>query len=293
MKRFHAHCISETRIAREARCTAGLLPLLLLAASAQAAEHEETAAVLKHREVDFFYRSSAVIFSCNDLENRVVTILRALGAREDVGVTVTGCDAFLAPEPMDETWETPSSRSQNPSGGWTNPADRWRATPSDSFSARSEGRQQSARVHVRAMLPVEATPEVIDEMEKDKSRRELISRVTGNPSAALNDPIVFPAQRQLVNLSRETIRLEPEDCELLEQMGRSAFRKLDMRVVRKGPTCDRSGASHLPPQMTVEALMPVMPTAPQILPAPGEPDPSAPATSNSEPAESPTEPAPE
>ena len=37
---------------------------------------------------------------------------------------------------------------------------------------------------------------MLAEIEKDKSRRDLISRVTGDPRAALNDPIVFPAERK-------------------------------------------------------------------------------------------------
>ena len=38
------------------------------------------------------------------------------------------------------------------------------------------------------MMPAQVTPELLKEIEKDKSRRELVSRVTGNPAAAFNDP---------------------------------------------------------------------------------------------------------
>ena len=151
------------------------------------------------------------------------------------------------------------------------------------------------------MLPVQVDSKVLAEMERDKSRRELISRVTGNPAAGMNEPIVFPAHRQNVTLSRNTIDLEPEECELLEQMSRSVFRKLDMRVVGGGPRCDRNQISRIAPQVTVEALMPIFPTGPTLAPEAPESDPeaSAPAesapASESAPAESdatPSEPAP-
>ena len=107
------------------------------------------------------------------------------------------------------------------------------------------------------MFPIEATPQVLAEIEKDKSRRDLISRVTGDPAAALNDPIVFPAERKELTLSQRTIRLRPEHCELLEQMIPSVFRELDIKVVHKQLACDRYGRSRLAPKLTVEVLWPV------------------------------------
>ena len=126
------------------------------------------------------------------------------------------------------------------------------------------------------MMPVEVTPEVLEEIKRDKSRRELVSRVTGNPNASLDEPIVFPARRQNVTISRRTLDIEPEECELLEQMSTSIFRELGVRVVGGRPRCDRDRISNIPPQLIVEALMPIMPSVPQLSPAPseGEADPS-------------------
>ncbi|MGH6609554.1 MAG: hypothetical protein ACRECQ_04795 [Burkholderiaceae bacterium] len=138
-------------------------------------------------------------------------------------------------------------------------------------------------MRVRLMMPIEVTLEVLAEMERDKARRELVSRVTGNPAASLDDPIVFPAQRQLVTLSRRTIDLEPEECELLDQMSASVFARFDIRVVRRGPECGRDQIARIPPQVTVEALMPVMPGSPQLAPAAGESDPDSSAPPASEP----------
>jgi hypothetical protein len=124
-------------------------------------------------------------------------------------------------------------------------------------------------------MPTEVTPEVLAEMERDKKRRELVSRVTGDPSAKFDDPIVFTAQRQPVTLSRRTIGLEPQECELLEQMSTSVFRKLDVRVVRRSSSCGRNQISHIPPQLTVEALIgtPLPTSTIQQTPPAGEEDP--------------------
>lgn len=254
-----------------------LVALGLIAMAFQVAAQGDTPAVLKRQQVDFFYRSSAVPLSCYDLQGRVAAVLRALGARDDVEVDVDGCDAVVSPmEEPDFTWQ-----NQNPSDRWGSSSDRWR-TSSDRYGTRRTRREQSSHVRISLMMPVEVTQGVLDEIKKDKSRRELVSRVTGNPAASLDDPIIFPAQRQQVTLSRRTVDLEPEDCELLEQMSMGIFKDLGIRVVRPGPRCDRHEVSRIPPQLTVEALMPVMPSTPQLGPPSGPTDPSAPAGSETE-----------
>lgn len=255
--------LDSRRAARTSRFRGrSTLPLLALLAAGAGAQEQYTPAVLKLQEVDFFYRSRIAPFTCGDLERRVASLLSALGARNDVAVRASGCDAVL--EPM-ATVETPESGS----GRWGTPNNRWQ-TAADPFARNQRGaREQTAHVRIRMMMPVEVDPEVLAELEKDKSRRELISRVTGDPAASFNDPIVFPAERREVTLSRRTVDLESDECELLEQMARGVFRRLDIRVVR-GPHCGRDSISHMPPQMVVEALMPIMPSAPEPTPAPSE-----------------------
>jgi hypothetical protein len=256
-----------------------LLPLVLAIASAQVAAaeqgagqvpaqpgaaQEQTLAAFKQKDIDFYYRSSLVPLSCNDLANRVAVIMHAIGARDDVNVSVTGCETVVTPSrhrsrtSSSDPWGGPSSpgtwNGQSPSGGWS------ASVSADPFDS-SNGGEQSARVHIRAMMPVLVTPEILNEMEKDKSRRELISRVTGNPAARMDVPVVFPASKQQVTLSHRTIKLEAEDCELLEQMSRSTFRQLGVRTVSPAPNCDRGEIGHMSPQMTVEALLPVAPPA--------------------------------
>lgn len=265
---------------------AALLLGTQVAAQEQTAAPERKAAVLKVHEVSFFYRSRVAPLSCSDLEGRVSMILRALGARDDVNVNATGCDTVVTSldDPMDAS-AMPNDRWQTPSDRYRNPSDRWQ-TSSDPLRNHGARREQSSHIRVRAMMPIEVTPEVLEEIRKDKSRRELVSRLTRNPAASLDDPILFPAQRREVTLSKRTIDVEPGDCELLQQMSSSVFRQLHMRVVR-GANCDRDEISRIPPQITVETLMPIFEN-PQPAPAvgSGEPDPGAPGASAAPPSSS-------
>jgi hypothetical protein len=231
------------RFCRSISALAGLLGALAFNCAAGA--QDEVAAVFKAHELRFVYRSLVNPLDCSRLRNHVAGILRAMGARDDIKVRVTNCALFLSPDD-DRDWDS-----------WD------RASPLDRFGSSRE-RMQLSNVRVELMFPVEATPAVLAEIDKDKSRRELISRVTGNPLAALNDPIIFPTQRKQVTLSRSTIRLMPEDCELLEQMIPTLFRKLDVKVVSRQLSCDPHQRSHFAPKVVVETLWPVG------LPAPGE-----------------------
>jgi hypothetical protein len=260
------------------RLHAVLIAMLSLIAGSGAFAQEPIAAVWKVRELDFFYRSSAV--PCHEVPLRVANILRAVGARDDVQVRVTGCDDSILPRDREMDMEMER--------------DRWNTfeNPSDRFRTSRDEPQQSAHVRVRLMSPVAVTPEVLAEIDRDKSRRELVSRVTGNPGAAMNDPIVFGAQRQTVTLSRQTVRLEPEDCRLLEEITKNVFRQLDVRVVRRNFTCNSRELSRITPELTVEALMPTG----VLMPMPGQeqsqPKVSTPTDSPPEQSETVSEPAP-
>jgi len=292
MKALRSPSKSGSDFEHAVRRAAALLPLVLLFTGlpAMAAEVEEPKlAVWKVKEVDFSYRSSVAIYSCKALHDRVATIVRAIGARDDVEVTVSGCDTFVS---------TPIPTSQDSGSVWgTHSDDPFNRRTDDPFNRRTESllnrstdRGQIANIRIRLLMPTEVTPEVIQELDRDKSRRELVSRVTGDPSAKLNVPVAFPAQWQSVTLSHSTIGLDPEECELLEQMSTSVLRPLGVRVVRRGHSCDRSRVSRIPPQLTVEVLVGVSSAPPggipQLPPAgAGDPDPSAPAAPEAKPSE--------
>lgn len=254
---------SESPAAR--RCAA-LLASALLVTTVRAVAQEPVPAVWQPRKLSFSYNSSTNIFSCSALAGRVSSILRAVGARDDIQVKASGCSEAIPPTP-------------------THANDRMTMTTWDPMSARGSAQSPDGRqyvnVYVRLMLPTEVTPEVLAELEKDKSRRELVSRVTGNPAARFNDPVMFKAQWQPVTLSRKTIGIESEECELLEQMSPGVFRQLGMRVVTSATAC--SAGSSLPPQMVVEALMAApMPNVSLPEPPTGEQDtsPGAPPASD-------------
>jgi hypothetical protein len=219
---------------------------------------EPVTAVLKMRESDFVYRSQLYYMSCDDLRNGVAVILRALGARDDVQVRVTNCNFGGAPEMVVGGASGNAGYPQSQSGStWDNGWDRSTRQQSPMERMRSETPTISIPVHIWAMMPVPADSKVMKEIEKDKSRRELISKVTGNMNVALNDPILFAATRQKVELSHETIKLGPEHCQLLDQMITHVFRDFDLKAVRKNLSCDPHQKSNFPPSATVEALLPV------------------------------------
>jgi hypothetical protein len=220
---------------------AGLLAAGTLTFGCAAVAQEQVAGVYKTHEVRFLYRSFVNLFACDELRNHVRAILLAVGARDDIKVRVSDCEVVIFPDETSPEWQR--------SGRYDWPTDR--------FGNWRNDRMQNSNVRVDLMFPVEATPEVLAQIDKDKSRRELVSRVTGNPLAALNDPVIFPAQRRQVTLSRATIRLGPEDCELLEQMIPTVFRTLDVKVIERKLSCESHRRSSFTPKLVLEALLPV------------------------------------
>lgn len=229
------------RFCRSTSGLAGWLAAGSLTMGCAAVAQEQVPAVYKMHEVRFIYRSFVNPYDCGELRNHVSVILRAMGARDDIKVRVSDCEVFIFPDENSPQW------------------DRWSRydRPSDRFDRFRDGRTQTSGVRVELMFPIEATPEVLAEIDKDKSRRELVSRVTGNPLVALNDPAIFPAQRRQVTLSRKTIRLGPEDCELLEQMIPTVLRTLNVKVINRQLSCDPHQRSQFTPTLVVETLWPV------------------------------------
>jgi hypothetical protein len=110
------------------------------------------------------------------------------------------------------------------------------------------------RVTVTVSAPVEATPEALAERDKDKSKRELTARVRGK----VEDPASlapFPAQWKRISLSRGSVKLEPGDCELIDEVRRKVLPKLTVRVVEDGMHCVPHQVSMGQPQLEVEALV--------------------------------------
>ncbi|MBL8271256.1 hypothetical protein [Steroidobacter sp.] len=215
---------------------------------------EPITAVYKATEISFNYRNSSRHHTCQELQQRVALILLAVGARDDLKVQVRNCDVYMMPEePMNDPV---FGRDNSPAWNRDRNRDPWNDPTGGFRSNTRDQRSQTAMVRVQLLMPVEVTPQVMQEIDKDKSRRELISRVTKNPVAAMNDPIVFAAVRQEVTLSSKTLKLRPEDCYLLEEMTPQVFRKLNVKVVDRTFNCGPRDSSRIAPQLTVEALLP-------------------------------------
>ena len=225
------------------------------------AEPPPITAVHKAQEVSFSYRSSGQYLSCNDLEHRVAVILVAIGARDDIEVKARNCDALMISGDRSMDIDPAYGRNSNDPMGRdrTDPFGRDRNDPfnrNGSFGRSNDDRQQTAQVRIRLMMPVEVTPQILKEIEKDKSRRDLVSRVTRNPAASMNEPVVFAARREEVTLSQRTIKLRAEDCDLLQQMTTQVIRRLDVKVKHQSFSCGPRTTSRIPPQLTVETLVP-------------------------------------
>jgi len=245
--------------------TYALLALTLLATGGQATEQEPVAAVWQERQLRFSYVSLSSIDSCREQEAHIANVLLAVGARSDVEVTIANCDSYFdspvadasdgAGWPRDPAASEPDHSVHAPSSpfvGWPGGASVFGPT-----GHPSERHRQAIQVTVRLSVPVEMTPDVMVGLKADRRRRELIARVTGNPLVALDNPIAFPAQRQVVTLSHKTTGIEAADCELIDKMTETIFRKLDVRVVQRDYVCDRTWTSRIAPTLAVEALVPV------------------------------------
>lgn len=229
--------------------------------AATAGQAPTITAVHKARELSFNYRNQGYHYSCHDLEKRVAVLLIAIGARDDISVSARNCDALMIAS-GDTSMDIDPTFGRGPN----DPFGRDRADPfgrdrNDPWSRsggyrRSNEREQSAQIHIKLMMPVEVTPQILEEIERDKSRRQLISRVTGNPAASMNDPIVFAARREEVTLSQRTLRLQPEDCDLLQQLTTQVIRKLDVKIKHQSFGCGPRSRSRIAPQLTVETWLP-------------------------------------
>lgn len=123
---------------------------------------------------------------------------------------------------------------------------------------RPTGPVERPRVRIRAALPREATPQLIDELQNDAAKRELVARARGEPSV-IDDPAAqFPATSRQVRFESSLLaRIQDGDCELMEQLVRHVFEPLGVRVVEGSRTDCLPGQVTLNSvQLTLEVLEP-------------------------------------
>ena len=180
--------------------------------SAADASPATAAAVWKEQEINFHYQSFTTFYSCQALEDRVTSILTALGAdKKTLRVRSSGCE-------MGRIARVPFLR-------------------------------------IKMVSPVEATPKVLAELAATRSTRELASRVRGERPPEADEQ--FDAHWKPVSLFRGGLRLDPADCQLVDQLQREVFPKMGVRVVKDQVNCSPNQSSLGTPRLDVEALFPV------------------------------------
>lgn len=191
-------------------------------AGATADASQTVMAVWVEKEANFPYKGLTSYYSCTGIENKVSSILRAIGARPGFKVTARSCihDAgargpFAGVEPM--PW-----------------------------------------VYIRAALPQPATPEALAELARTASKSELVARTKGQAAAASEATAQFPAHWTRVELlGRPTGPLQEGDCELVDEMAQGPFEQLGVKIVEKHMTCVPRQVNLGSIRLTLEVLRPV------------------------------------
>lgn len=111
---------------------------------------------------------------------------------------------------------------------------------------------RSPYLRIKLVSPVEATPQVLAELEKSRSTRELAARVKGERPNEITEQ--FPAQWRKVSLSRGKLGLEEGDCELVDELRRKVLPKLAIRIVKDEVSCMPYSVTMGQPRLEVEAL---------------------------------------
>lgn len=118
----------------------------------------------------------------------------------------------------------------------------------------------SPAVRIVAAFPAEATPERLAELADSAPERELAARAGGRPADEATAQ--FPARWKRVEFQsgppgfRE---IDDGDCELMEQLQRSVFEQIGVRVIESSVSCVPHQRTLGAVRMTVEVLEPVPP----------------------------------
>jgi hypothetical protein len=179
---------------------AGLAPLAAAAqtpaATSAADAPAPVMAVWVEKKIDFPYVGFTAQYSCDGLKNKVVRILKEIGARPGFKVIARGC---------------------------LNPR---------------HGAEWTPMLNIVAAMPREATPEVLAELAKGASQRELAAKAGGKPAPAAEAAAAFPARTRRIDF-RDTPSglVQPGDCELIDQMRDRVFVPLGAKIVVNRMDC--------------------------------------------------------
>jgi hypothetical protein len=112
-------------------------------------------------------------------------------------------------------------------------------------------------VHIEALAPVEASPQVLAELKKDESFRSLVARVNKARTQKIEVGEQFPAQWRDVQVGKG-LDLTGSDCDLLRDIQRQLLPKLAVKIKPANRTCDsRDATVNGKPFLDLQVLLPV------------------------------------
>jgi hypothetical protein len=196
-------------------------------------------AIWIEHDIRFTYVGQVTLYSCEGLRSKLNYILGQLNVRRDFKVTI-GCVGEIG--------------SPNLNSAYSNI-------------------EYMPHVRIRAATPMEATPELLDELKREAPKRELLARVKGTSKDLDAQTAQFPAvwQRARFTGSRNySHKIGDGDCELFEHLRDRVFPKLGLKVEEESKLrCDPNGVSAGSIHLAVDMLTPVPPPPAEAQPAGG------------------------
>ena len=118
------------------------------------------------------------------------------------------------------------------------------------------GVQLMPTARIRVAVPAAVTPELLAQLEAEKSKRELIAKAQGHGAVVDVATAQFPAQRQVVEfVGRRKDHIEDGDCELLEQLLPQVLEPLGVREAPGSSLrCTPRGSQFGSVQLRLESL---------------------------------------
>jgi hypothetical protein len=182
-------------------------------------------AVYFDRDIEFAYMGHTSYYTCDGLKSKVTQILRQMGVKPGFKVSIGSC-----------------FESQG-------------FTTTSVHGSGVHGAERMPTVRIRAAFPTEATPEVLEELEKTSPEREMLRRYQGLPTDF--DPAVdqFAAVRTVIIFKDGKLGpIDAGDCELIEVMRDNVFKPVGMRIIQDRMRCQPGQVSMGSVDMKVEIL---------------------------------------
>lgn len=198
-------------LARADQVAPSPVPTLLVSEPDAAPPAGTVPAIWVEREVSFTYVGSSSLYYCDGLRSKVKWIMKQLGLMDGYKVRIRSCFGAGGPEVR-----------YGPAGPEFYP-----------------GAEFNPRVVIEAVVPQEVTAELLEELEAEEGERELVARVRGERSVVGNAEAQFAASRRRVDFddSNQRGRIEPGDCELIQQMRDNVFVPLGFTIVEDRMNC--------------------------------------------------------